>query len=272
MMPPHNTCSSPLGLLSLPLTCMVIKFRACTPTVTAVGALAALIISQAPLPHPTPAGHGRSAGTHGLVRNVDALVADVVAIASELPRPLFLFGQSLGGLLALRAAASLPTLAGIVLQAPTVALHAHVVPTPAAQRALALFASVAPALPAVPPTAASSYHPAVMGARLAEDGRDPLVYSRRLRLGTGAAVINAVGALAADVAAGALATLRTPVLLQHGDADTVCDVAGSRALAAALPAAQLEVVPGGHHDLLREREGVARATLASATRWMASRI
>jgi pimeloyl-ACP methyl ester carboxylesterase len=49
-----------------------------------------------------------------------------------------------------------------------------------------------------------------------------------------------------------LASLTIPALLLWGDADPISPVAVGRRLAALLPAAQLEVLPGGTHDLVME--------------------
>jgi pimeloyl-ACP methyl ester carboxylesterase len=55
-------------------------------------------------------------------------------------------------------------------------------------------------------------------------------------------------ATAPDRTAG-LRTLRVPTVVVHGDADPLVDVSGGRATAAAVPGAELVVVPGMGHDL-----------------------
>lgn len=47
----------------------------------------------------------------------------------------------------------------------------------------------------------------------------------------------------------ALAAVRVPTLILHGDADTLVDVTGGMATAAAIPGARLEIVAGLGHDL-----------------------
>jgi pimeloyl-ACP methyl ester carboxylesterase len=49
-----------------------------------------------------------------------------------------------------------------------------------------------------------------------------------------------------------LRSLRVPTLVVHGAADTMCDVSGGRATAAAVPGAELVVVDGMAHSLPRE--------------------
>jgi pimeloyl-ACP methyl ester carboxylesterase len=50
---------------------------------------------------------------------------------------------------------------------------------------------------------------------------------------------------------GALARLRVPVLVVHGDADPLVPVDGGRATARAIPGARLLIVPGMGHELPR---------------------
>jgi pimeloyl-ACP methyl ester carboxylesterase len=49
-----------------------------------------------------------------------------------------------------------------------------------------------------------------------------------------------------------LRSLRVPTLVVHGAADTVCDISGGRATAAAIPGAELVVLDGMGHNLPRE--------------------
>ncbi len=49
----------------------------------------------------------------------------------------------------------------------------------------------------------------------------------------------------------ALATLRVPALVIHGDADPLVPVDGGRATARAIPGARLEIIPGMGHELPR---------------------
>jgi pimeloyl-ACP methyl ester carboxylesterase len=62
--------------------------------------------------------------------------------------------------------------------------------------------------------------------------------------------------LAAVVTAGdrteALANVRVPTTVIHGDADPIIDVSGGRATADAIPDAKLAIIPGMGHDLPRE--------------------
>jgi pimeloyl-ACP methyl ester carboxylesterase len=55
--------------------------------------------------------------------------------------------------------------------------------------------------------------------------------------------------MAADSRAEALAGLRVPTLVIHGDRDGLVNIAGGRATAAAIPKAALKIYPGMGHDL-----------------------
>jgi pimeloyl-ACP methyl ester carboxylesterase len=77
-------------------------------------------------------------------------------------------------------------------------------------------------------------------ARAYDRNFDPLSPVRQ-----GAAVL-----AAGDRTAG-LKQLDVPALVIHGDADKLCDVSGGRATAAAIPNAELLVIPGMGHDLPR---------------------
>jgi len=57
--------------------------------------------------------------------------------------------------------------------------------------------------------------------------------------------------MAGDITA-RLRTLATPTLVIHGDADRMCDVSGGRAIAAAVPGAELVIVPKMGHGVPRQ--------------------
>jgi alpha-beta hydrolase superfamily lysophospholipase len=79
-------------------------------------------------------GHGRSPGRRGVVRHYDDLLHDLGAVVARVraDRPghrLFLFGHSMGGALAARAAIEAPpgTFAGLILSSPFLG---HTAPVP----------------------------------------------------------------------------------------------------------------------------------------------
>ena len=56
--------------------------------------------------------------------------------------------------------------------------------------------------------------------------------------------------------------IRTPVLVLSGDADPIVPPVNARILAARLPEAELEIVPGAGHLLLMERPTVVAARIS----------
>ncbi|WP_326565891.1 alpha/beta fold hydrolase [Amycolatopsis rhabdoformis] len=62
----------------------------------------------------------------------------------------------------------------------------------------------------------------------------------------------AIATLASGDRTARLEQLTVPTLVIHGDADRMCDLSGGRATAAAIPGAELVVVPGMGHNLPRE--------------------
>jgi alpha-beta hydrolase superfamily lysophospholipase len=121
----------------------------------------------------------------------------------------------------------------------------------------------------------------------AEDAADPLFYKGPLRAGTAAALLRAIAAIGTTAASPALRPV--PLLVQHGSEDGLCDVSGSEALVAAWGGggsnqggddshrggtrdAALSVIPGAHHDLLRERPAVTRAVLEEVVSWVRARV
>jgi pimeloyl-ACP methyl ester carboxylesterase len=65
----------------------------------------------------------------------------------------------------------------------------------------------------------------------------------------------------------ALRTLKLPAVVIHGDSDPLVDVSGGRATAAAIPGAELLVIPGMGHDLPEaEWSRIAEAIAANAAR------
>lgn len=217
-------------------------------------------------------GHGGSEGDRAYLHDFDAIIADVLQLItsvhphSDLPR--FLFGHSMGGLLALRAAQVAPagTLTGLVLSGPALLIAPEV--DNAANRLLArALAGVWPKLPVQPVDARMLCGDASV---VAQFKRDPLCYQGAIRVRTGAEVIKAIDA--ARAAAPAMAA-GLALLVVHGADDALCRVDGSRqllALAAGLPDRALVEYPGLLHEIISEREGGARV-VADVIAWLGAR-
>jgi acylglycerol lipase len=196
-------------------------------------------------------GHGRSDGARGDTRfapamgDVDRLLADC---AERHPgTPLFLYGHSLGALLALDylIARPAPPLAGAIVSAAGVhsALREQRVKVAAAR----VLGRVVPGLrlaSGIDPDTLSR-DPAVVAAYRA----DPLVHDRA-STGFGLDALEAI-----DRILGSPANPAVPLLVLHGSEDRLAYVSGARELAAAAPPLrELRVYEGLAHEIHNEPE------------------
>ncbi len=189
-------------------------------------------------------GHGRSDGERDLLLSWDEYVDDArtlarLAAAQHPQLPLVLMGHSGGGLAVLLLAQRSPELAtALVVSAPPARPLAWV-------EALADPDTEEPEPP--DPTEMFSTHPEYVHALL----HDPLVYRGPLPRATPKAVTQTWPEVAAGLAEGRPSI---PVLLLHGEEDTVVPVDDSREIAAQLPRATLRTFPGDLHDILNEHD------------------
>jgi alpha-beta hydrolase superfamily lysophospholipase len=209
-------------------------------------------------------GHGRSPGSRGFIRRFgDLLDASALArtwVAADSPgTPLFLMGYSLGGLVSVRSAERDPDgLAGVVLVAPGFEIAGDL---PAIVRRLGVV--VGDVLPHVPVAQLRLKHlrpdeprPASLLEVLLP--RDPLIPAR-----TAAELIRA-----SDAALAGARDWSIPTLVVHGDLDRVVPLACSSRFVERASHAEttLDVIHGGHHDLLHGRD--ADAVRAAVLAWI----
>ena len=190
-------------------------------------------------------GHGRSPGLRGHVESTDQFLTDIgaslgVAQALAPDCPQFLFGHSMGGLLALDYAIRSPAgLAGVIASAPLLT-QPNVAPW---------LNFAASALSRIKPDFSmdTGVKPETISRDPAEVKRyrdDPYVHGRAsARLGTELRVAQTwVQSHAGD--------LRIPLLLYHGTDDPLVPIAGSRTFFANMNAGDKEWIewPGGYHE------------------------
>jgi acylglycerol lipase len=218
-------------------------------------------------------GHGRSEGVRFRIARFDDFVADldlavtlareVAARRSERPRPPFLFGHSMGGLIATRYVLGLPdqaALAGLILSSPALQLTTDL--SGPALWATGLLARVAPTLPVRRSDGGLSSDPEI-GRRWAAD---PLVNHGP----TSIQMAHQIAAAARDARA-RLDRITLPLLLFYGEADTVVDPAGSRTLAECAGSADLTARPWPEllHETFNEPNG--DEVIAEMVAWLDDR-
>lgn len=198
-------------------------------------------------------GHGRSAGQRVFIRRFDEYIDDLSAyfeqVRAQRPgAPLFVYGHSMGSIIALRftlrhqsALAGLIT-TGTALRLP-VSLPAPVI---ALARRLAPFAGQ---IPVITPIALDglSRDPQV----IADYTADPLVYLGRLRLGWSVEMFDAVQEVERR-----LPELKLPYLALHGADDPITLPEGAEIVRerAGSPDLTVRVYPGLRHEIHNEPE------------------
>jgi alpha-beta hydrolase superfamily lysophospholipase len=237
-------------------------------------------------------GHGKSDGVPALVPSLSVLVDDLEDLARAIKaedeaveeaaaaaaaghprqprRPLFCYGESMGGAVAIQAARRDPSLfAGLVLLAPMAGFDAAELPHPLVQAVGRVAAWLAPWAPLTPLKRDMQAFLFRDPARAAEVAADPHKYAGRLRLGTAMAFKDAT----AEIQAG-LGDVATPLLTLHGTADVITSPAVSRALHDAAPAGgdkTLTLYQDAWHALWWESAPSRRDMLACIVSWLHAR-
>ena len=201
---------------------------------------------------PDHPGHGRSPGTRGDIGSMAATVAGVdetarLAAAAHPGVPLFVYGHSMGGLVAAQYLTGTPSVPvrGAVLSAAALDLGAA---TKVQQVVAPLLARVLPQLGVLQlDSTAVSRDPAVVAAYEA----DPLNHGGKVRARTGAEMITTVAAMPTR-----LRSLTIPLLVIHGSADRLVPPAASEFVASTAASTDLThtVYPGLFHEPHNEPE------------------
>ena len=209
-------------------------------------------------------GHGRSDGTRCHVRRFDDLLDDLDAIveqvrASRPELPLFVVGHSMGGLVvSAYARERRPDVAGVATSGAALALSDDF--SSAKILAARLLRRIAPKLPLASglDPAALSRDTAVVRAYL----DDPLVESK-MTTSLGAEMIAAIGRTA-----GGAKDVSVPMMMMHGEDDTLCPVRGTLDFYAELEVTgkRLQVYEGLRHEIFNEPE--QNVVLGDLMDWM----
>ncbi len=207
-------------------------------------------------------GHGRSGGRRALVDRMDRVIADFHAFVGEVRarhgvRTIKLLGHSMGGNVAFGYAVRWPEdLSGLILSGPLIGAR-----VPAGQRlAVKLLSAIAPGLGTVAlPPEAISRDPAVVAAYAA----DPLVTTGKVPARTAHELFAPLPRYVRDAP-----RMRVPVLIQHGEADSLVPLGPVRPVIAAIGAPDKTVItyPGLFHEIYNEPE--KDAVIGDLVRWL----
>jgi alpha-beta hydrolase superfamily lysophospholipase len=195
-------------------------------------------------------GHGRSEGLRAYIPRFEELVDDLGQVMKFLTikKPLFLLGQSMGGLVVSKFCATHDTadIRGAILCAPALKLDDDL--SPILVKIAPLIALFFPRLPTERLNANYlSRDQEVVNNYL----NDPLVYTKGTRARTGSELIKAIKSLP-----GLAPNFKCALLILHGSADKITDPAGSSQfckLAGSLDK-EFKSLDGLYHDILHEPE------------------
>lgn len=208
-------------------------------------------------------GHGLSPGARG-VADIKQAVADHHAARSALgadAKPLFLFGHSLGGLItAASVAADQAKVVGVILSAPLLLITA-----PPHLRAIANIVSVlSPGLRLLPASDASAI------SRIASEVEayktDPMISALSVPARLGATALSV-----SEEAWRRYPQWTAPVLVLHGEQDTLTDPKGSKRFVDMINAQdkKLELYPDARHELLNDLD--RDAAMSVILSWLGER-
>jgi acylglycerol lipase len=200
-------------------------------------------------------GHAGSGGARQRIDSVEQAAADVQLALGEAARrwpgvTQVLHGHSFGGLLVTHIAASTAQpLGGVIVS--SAALQRPVGVSDGQLAVVRTLSALAPSLELDPLDPAKVVREPAAQAALATD---PLISREKLPARTIAALLTGVDALQSK-----LESIRQPLLVLHGGADTVTPPAGSRALHERAASAEktLRLYDSARHDLLHEPEAGA---------------
>lgn len=213
-------------------------------------------------------GHGKSDGSYGFVPAFSAFTDGVEALLGEVERrhpdvPCFLIGHSMGGLI---AAAHLVThqqhYAGAILSGP--AIKAAEEPSQLLIWVSRLLSRFLPRMGVLALDASGvSRDPAVVAAYRA----DPLVYTGKMSARLAAEMFEAMAAVRSRAG-----EITLPILLLHGEADSLTAPEGSRFLNehVSSPDRELKLYPGLYHEIFNEPE--RDSVIGDVTTWIAKHL
>ncbi|CAI5500045.1 unnamed protein product [Closterium sp. Naga37s-1] len=177
-------------------------------------------------------GHGLSAGRHGYIRSFTRLADDVIEFANRLrasPRfshlPFFLYGESMGGAMAIQVSRRDPTpWNGAVLVAPMCKMSQELIPPAPVIFVLKCLSYIFPTWKLVPVSANPDVCFQVPEKRERAENH-PFAYQDKPRLATALQLLRTTQDIGAH-----MEEVTVPLLILHGAKDVVTDPAASQEL------------------------------------------
>ncbi|MDB4955321.1 MAG: alpha/beta hydrolase fold protein [Myxococcales bacterium] len=209
-------------------------------------------------------GHARSAGPRVDVDSIDDFLDDLDAFmtlvrSKEPGKPIYLFGHSLGGLIAsLYTIERQPQIAGLLLSGPGIAFDAP----PLQASVVRLIAAIAPNM-AILDTPHKNF--STSSNVIADMDRDPLIYPDKGAARTARAAIAGTARVWA-----APERITVPLLVVTGTIDKLVAPSGGRDLVkhAGTKDATLLLYEKFNHDLLHEPNGGAERVMTDLQIWL----
>jgi lysophospholipase len=215
--------------------------------------------------------------THAHLSSFGPLVDDAVAMVTDsrftdLPKPWFLVGHSMGGHLALRVLKVVTDIfTKAVLLAPMLGMNTGPVSPRLAARFVRLMVSAGQgrrfAIGQTPYGAMtrSSFRQKRLTSDVARFQQEAEAIDANPRLAVGGVTFGWVDAALRSIdeliAPGVLETITTPVLALLAGREQIVDGAAAEAIVDRLPFGQTTWIEGAAHELLRERDGIRDAVL-----------
>lgn len=209
-------------------------------------------------------GHGYSGGAKQRFESVQQLVEDVDLAVQDARKahpglPLFVFGHSMGGLVATQYTLEHPQdVAGLVLSGPGIKVPASV--SSGTKNLVGFLSAVFPGAPAQELDSQLFLHD---GEEKQKFLADPLIIHEKLPARSTKALLDGINGLD-----GKRETLAVPLLDVHGEEDVITEIDGSRELVKLAASADktLVIAPGQRHDLAHEPDGAK--FIAEVTGWI----
>jgi len=216
-------------------------------------------------------GHGLSEGKRAFVESVDEFSQDVIQhctdVKSQYPGlPMFLYGHSMGGMISVHTVLRNSSFfKGMMLEGPLIIPDPHeVTPT-----RLLLGRLISPLLPEMQMgriRVEQVTSDTEMQARL---NSDKLRWTGGVKLGLGLAFLTCLENMHKN-----LKGVSLPLLILHGENDSLCQPAGSHLLAreASSKDKRIKIFKGASHHLILEEKSIRKEVLGDIKKWIMDRL